>query len=165
MTDDSAECSDFWGSRPWLHRPEKNMGSSTSKPIQIHCRDGKEGKPVDTLLGVLTQVLPPDQLIQVHYFNGTCDVGKWLEAFPNTQFSVGVSILNALPQQIQGLKAVPWDQLLLETDSPANMPNGRPSSPFSIWKVAHKVAELRNVQRVKVLRVTKDNACHFFKVA
>ena len=140
--------------------------SLKGKPIQIHCRDGKEGKPMGTLLGVLTQVLPPDQLIQVHYFKGTRDdVGKWLEAFPNTHFSVGVSIWSASPQQVDGLKAVPWDRLLLETDSPASMPNGRPSSPFSIWEVALKVAELRNVQRAKVLRVTRDNAHRFFKVA
>ncbi|XP_046556241.1 uncharacterized protein LOC124265490 [Haliotis rubra] len=61
----------------------------------------------------------PEQTTVLHCFHGNLKtVMSWLEAFPNTLFSVNGFCRLVKASQQEALLATPKDNLLLETDSP-----------------------------------------------
>ena len=70
-------------------------------------------------LALAKEILSKDQVIHLHYFSGPPDVVKaWLREFPNTYFGFTNMVKNFSFIQRQGLKAVPHNHLLLESDAP-----------------------------------------------
>ena len=45
-------------------------------------------------------------------------VGRWLTHFPNAYFGFTAAVTSLSDEQIEGLRSIPEDKLLLETDSP-----------------------------------------------
>ena len=62
--------------------------------------------------------------------------------------------------QIQGLRAVPSDRLLLETDAPhlSPLPGARVNSPTLLGEVGAMVAGLRGVPLPRIMEETTNNA-------
>jgi TatD DNase family protein len=140
-------------------------------PVILHYR----GKPLSSqvvgqiLRDLLKAQLPQSHPLQVHYFcGGPKEVAEWAGAFPNAYFSVGGAVLRQglSGQQMAGLRAIPLDRLLLESDAPADPAPGlgfRMGTPYSIWEVTHVVAQVRSCDPEVVLVETAENAVRLFQ--
>ncbi|XP_070206305.1 putative deoxyribonuclease TATDN2 [Littorina saxatilis] len=92
-------------------------------PLVLHVRE-REGMPTRRkataeIRTLLQRFFPAEYPIQLHYFTGKAvDVESWLEAFPQTHFSVSGDVRNSSAEKKAGVVAIPSDRLLLETDAP-----------------------------------------------
>lgn len=101
-----------------------------------------------------------NQKIHVHCFKGTQEmVESWLRKFPNTYFGITAAVQSFDEHQIAGLRAIPRDKLLLETDSPY-FPLGRAqvNTPAYIGDVGHYVMTHLDLRPSEVFQRTLDNA-------
>lgn len=64
------------------------------------------------------------------------------------------------------VKAIPLEQLVLETDSPALIPDlsseNKRNEPMNVCLSAQKIAEIKNVSLEQVCKVTTENAKKLF---
>ena len=68
-------------------------------------------------------------------------------------------------QDLEGVRAVPADRLLVETDSPYLAPvpkRGRRNEPALVAHVLERVAEIRGEDPEEFAETTFDNACRFY---
>jgi Tat protein secretion system quality control protein TatD with DNase activity len=109
-----------------------------------------------------------DHPIQLHFFHGSkALVERWCAAFPAVHFSVSGSVQHFRQGEREGLRAIPNNKLLLETDAPpcANVPSGRGrhwSIPNDVHYVAAEVAKIREVRSTDLLTMCNQNALQFF---
>ena len=157
------------------HLLKELRGEIGGKPLVIHCREAVSPTPQkaeEDLLAILRREVPADQPIQVHYFNGNkTAVDRWLQAFPNTYFSVGGAATTFTQQQKEGLAHIPKDRFLLESDAPYAAPQMAAkgvtkrrliSHPYTLVQVAWVVAEVHQTAVSIVLNQTARNARRFF---
>ena len=92
-------------------------------------------------------------------------VEDWLEEFLNTYFGFTAPVTSFNQEQRDGLRAVPEDRILLETDSPY-MPthrNVRVNTPAYIGDVAESVAQIQGVPWRELLVTTVTNGQNIYK--
>ena len=129
----------------------------------LHCRgmDGDCGTEafLQLLLFVRKHVKPAHP-IHLHCFTGNCYVvERWLQTFPNTFFGFTNKIKSFRPDQIDALKMLGEDHLLLESDAPYfTVGRHRVSSPGQLYTVARHMARHRSLSVTKVLQITTTNA-------
>jgi TatD DNase family protein len=86
-----------------------------------------------------------------------------LHSFPNTYFGFTILASSFAQTQINALKSVPKDRLLVETDAPYVAPNGtRVNSPVYLGEVIEVVARHRHNRLEDVCRQTCINAFAVF---
>ncbi|XP_053376390.1 uncharacterized metal-dependent hydrolase YabD-like [Mercenaria mercenaria] len=108
--------------------------------------------------------VPSMQFIQLHCFQGSTDLlNRWREAFPNTFFSVNNGVGSFDADQLAGLKSIPSDRLLLETDAPYFAPRGYShNAPHLLGITAVLVARILGVSPQVLMSRTCDNANKLF---
>jgi len=155
---------------------QEMQGCIKRKVLVLHFRDSRpHGQDVAQqdgirLLNDLVREghLDADQRIQLHFFQGGRElVERWVGAFPNTYFSFSGAVQFCSGEQRQGIRAVPADRMLLETDAPhvpMKCTSRRYSAPFDVHFVAGEVARILNRTRDEVLRQTTSNAQVLFRV-
>ena len=101
-----------------------------------------------------------NQKIHVHCFKGTEEmVESWLRKFPNTYFGITAAVQSFDDLQIAGLRSIPRDRLLLETDSPYFPLGGANiNTPAYIGDVGHYVMTHLDLRPSEVFQRTLDNA-------
>ena len=96
--------------------------SRPDKVIVLHIRGSSAQHSSDVLLAGLHYVkkaCPPNQGIHLHCFTGNKTIVEdWLDDFPNTYFGFTARVTSFNWEQREGLRAVPLNRLLIETDSP-----------------------------------------------
>ncbi|GFO25532.1 vacuolar protein sorting-associated protein 13d [Plakobranchus ocellatus] len=99
--------------------------SGFAAAIGVHsqtCSGGHKGKEDEVYFRGFKLVgpcLPRDQPIQLHCFSGgAVAFAKWQKRFPHVYASFSGLVSSFEEHQTQGLRAVPGDRLMLETDSP-----------------------------------------------
>jgi len=115
-----------------------------------------------TLLALLRLSVERTQFIHLHCFTGNAYVlNRWLEFFPNTY--LGFTDRKFSASQVQALKLVEENKLLLESDAPYfPKAHGRVSTPGGLYQVARTVANLRGLTPEYVLGLTLENARHLY---
>ena len=87
--------------------------------------------------------LVPEVRIHLHCFTGTrSDVEDWLEEFPNCYFGFTARASTFNHFQLEGLRSVTHDRILVETDSPYMPVEGKNHAPAYIGDVAQFIARL-----------------------
>ena len=125
------------------------------KPLIIHCREAAED-----LLRIMREERASEVGGVMHCFTESWSVAEqaMLMNF-SISFSGIVTFRNAA--QIRQVAAqVPWDRLLVETDSPYLAPvpmRGKTNEPAFVRHVAQSVAQIRNVDLAEVARITTGN--------
>jgi len=132
----------------------------SGKPLIIHTREAKE----DTL--DIMQAEHAEQAGGVmHCFAEDWETAKKsLDLGFYISFSGIVTFKNAKELQ-EVAKKVPFDRMLIETDSPYLAPvpfRGKPNEPAYVSYVAEKIAELRNTTMAEVASVTTENFNRLF---
>ena len=135
-----------------------------NQPIVIHLRGVKHdryGLDVNgACLMLMEEYCKLEQHIHLHCFMGKdIMVRAWLRKFPNTYFGVTAAARSFDQKQVDGLRAIPPNKLLLETDAPY-FPLGKAkvSTPAYLGDVAAIVAIHVDMHPPEVMRTTLQNA-------
>jgi len=130
------------------------------KPLIIHCRDAAED-----LLRIMHEERAAEVGGIMHCFTESWSVAEqaMLMNF-SISFSGIVTFRNAA--QVREVAAhVPWDRLLVETDSPYLAPvpmRGKSNEPAFVRHVAQGIAQVRGVDLAEVARITSANFFRMF---
>ena len=133
----------------------------TNVPLIIHSREAEE-ETFDILNDYKNQNLK----ILMHCFTGSKKFAKKLLDF-NTFFSASGIITFKNAKELQDtFKFLPSDKILIETDSPflAPVPNrGKKNEPSFINFTAAKLAEIRNIDKSELIKLTTNNFNKLFQ--
>ena len=127
----------------------------TSAPLIIHSRNAEE----DTFK-ILNEYKSKNVKILMHCFTGSKDFAEKLLKL-NAFFSASgiITFKNSVELQ-ETFKFLPLDKILIETDSPflAPVPNrGKKNEPSFISFTAQKLAEIKNITKSELIKVTTEN--------
>ena len=99
----------------------------------------------------------------VHWYSGSLDTLHAM-AEQGACFTIGVEVLSS--SHIQTIaRAVPWEQLLTETDNPDGLQwlSGVLGMPLRIREVVDTLAELRNTTSEHILRTVQENLARLMR--
>jgi TatD DNase family protein len=127
----------------------------TSTPLIIHSRNAE-----NETFNVLNSYKNKDLKILMHCFTGTKKFAEKLLTL-NAFFSASgiITFKNSIDLQ-ETFKFIPLDKILIETDSPflAPVPNrGKKNEPSFIDFTAKKLAEIRNISKIELIKLTTQN--------
>lgn len=147
-------------------RAHLRIAKSLGLPIILHCRDAAE-----SMAQLLHQFWKQEGEVQgvMHCWGGTPEETQWfLDLGLHISFSGTVTFKNAV-QIHESAKIVPPERLLVETDCPFLAPvpkrGERRNEPAYVYHVAHRLAELRNMEFAALACQTTQNACQLFGLA
>lgn len=146
--------------RRYLH-----LALECNLPVVIHCRDA---------FADFFEILDAEYVVNkrhapgvLHCFTGTiAEAHQVLERGWFLSMS-GIVTFKKSTELQEVAKAVPLDQLLIETDTPYLAPQshrGKPNEPSYILETADFIAKLKNVDVEEVVRATAKNARTLFKL-
>ena len=132
----------------------------TNSPLVIHSRNAEE----DTF-DILNNYKDNNLKILMHCFTGSKQFAEKLLKL-NAFFSASgiITFKNSIELQ-NTFKFLPLEKILIETDSPflAPVPNrGKKNEPSFIAYTASKLAELRNISKSEIIRITSNNFNQLF---
>jgi len=142
---------------------------SHAKPLVLHIRSNPYKvtcNPYEKVFEIVQDYCGRLQPIHLHCFGGTAeDVEPWMQSFPNCYFGFTASVDFFSTAQVQGLKSVPMERILLETDSPYLCPRGRKqvNTPIFIGDVGLLVARRKMVSLPDLMRNAFENARKLYK--
>jgi TatD DNase family protein len=129
-----------------------NLSKQLKKPLVIHSRDSTE----DTIK-ILEQEDAKNVLM--HLFGARKLLQRVIEN--NWFISVGPIVLRSKDHK-KIVRDMPFDKILLETDSPWFGPEGKRNEPTAVAMVANRIAEIKKTTIEKVDKTTNQNAIRFF---
>ena len=129
-------------------------------PIIIHSREAEE-----ETFNILNEYKDEKLKILMHCFTGTQVFAEKLLEF-NSYFSASgiITFKNSTDLQ-KTFKSLPLEKILIETDSPflAPVPNrGKKNEPSFIDFTATKLAEIKEIDKSELIKVTTDNFNNLF---
>lgn len=135
------------------------IAKKLNEPLVVHSRMADEDALKICLSAGLEKVL-------FHCFTGSAETAKKI-----TDAGYYISFSGIATFKKGGLndaiKAVPLNQILIETDSPWLAPvpfRGKKNEPANVRLVGEKLAEIREIENEKFAEITKNNAEKFFSV-
>ena len=132
----------------------------TNSPLIIHSRDAE-----DDTFKILNEYKDQKLKILMHCFTGSKSFAEKLLSL-NAFFSASgiITFKNSLDLQ-KTFKFLPLDKVMIETDSPflAPVPNrGKKNEPSFIDFTANKLAEIKNITKEKIIKITTKNFNNLF---
>ena len=157
---------DYFRTPPELRKRQQDsfkwhieLAKKTNKALVIHDRDSH-----DDVLSILLEVGAPEKTV-FHCFSGDVEMAKiCIDRGYILSFAGTLTFKNA-PALRDAVKLVPYEQLLVETDSPflAPMPNrGALNTPAQIANIVRAMAEERNESVATLAQALSDNAERIF---
>jgi TatD DNase family protein len=138
-----------------VFRAQLELARETGLPLSIHCV-----KAHGPLLELLRERATPPSLM--HAFSGSVEVARALVGMGHfISFAANLCIVGAR-KVVEVARAVPADRLLIETDSPDQLPPGRAGAdnePAFVRDIAERLAEVRGEPLDVVAHTTFANAC------
>jgi len=136
-----------------VFKKQLDIASKYNKPVIIHSRDA-----IQDTYDILKEYKLKGTL---HCFNSSLEMAK---EFIKLGYKIGVggvvTFKNA--KKLQDIvKELDLKNILIETDSPYLTPEpyrGKRNQPSMVYYVASKIAELKNMEIDKVIRITGENA-------
>jgi TatD DNase family protein len=130
-------------------------------PLVIHARNSFQ-----EIFSVLDRAGGPDLRGVFHSFTGGPEE---LERALSYNFMIGINGIVTFKNSNLGevVRAIPTNRILLETDAPFLAPvpyRGRRNESSYLVETAVKVAEIHNLSREEVARVTSENAEQLFRL-
>ncbi|MFB6200193.1 MAG: TatD family hydrolase, partial [Candidatus Nanohaloarchaea archaeon] len=128
------------------------LAEELEKPIVVHSRQAER-----RAFEIIREFNVPE--VMLHCFNGSIELAE--EAVKeNMKIGVTTQVLDS--KHVQKLvENLSVEELLLETDSPFLYPDGR-NEPVKVVESAEKIAELKNVEKQRVVEATTRNSRRIF---
>jgi len=132
----------------------------TNAPLIVHSRDAEK-----ETFEILNQYKNQNIKILMHCFTGSKQFSEKLLTL-NSYFSASgiITFKNSTDLQ-ETFKSLPLDKVLIETDSPflAPVPNrGKKNEPSFIDFTAAKLAEIKNISKSELIKITTNNFNRLF---
>ena len=132
----------------------------TNKPLIVHSRDAEK-----ETFDILNEYKNEKLKILMHCFTGSKEFSEKLLTL-NSYFSASgiITFKNSLDLQ-NTFKSIPMDNILIETDSPFLAPvpkRGKKNEPSFIDFTATKLAEIKNLSKEDLVKITTDNFTKLF---
>ena len=129
-------------------------------PLIIHSREAEK-----ETFEILNEYKNENLKILMHCFTGSLEFANKLKSI-NAYFSASgiITFKNALELQ-NTFKSLPFDKILIETDSPflAPVPNrGKKNEPSFIDHTAKKLAEIKKISKEELIKITTSNFNNLF---
>jgi len=141
-----------------VFRAQLDIAESLGMPVVVHSRSADEA------VGEILRDYRSKVVGVLHCFSGGPDLlAIGLDVGWYVSFSGIVTFKNF--QDVEGVRAIPADRLLIETDSPYLAPvpkRGRRNEPSLVLHVLERVAEIRGEDPVELAEATFENACRFY---
>ncbi len=132
----------------------------TNKPLIVHSRDAEK-----ETFEILNHYKNENIKILMHCFTGSKQFSEKLLTL-NSYFSASGIITFKNSNDLQEtFKSLPLDKILIETDSPflAPVPNrGKKNEPSFIDFTAAKLAEIKNISKSELVKITTNNFHRLF---
>ena len=130
-------------------------------PLVIHARDSFQ-----EIFGVLDRAGGPELRGVFHSFTGG---SAELERALSYNFMIGINGIVTFKNSNLGevVRMIPTDRLLLETDAPFLAPvpyRGKRNESSYLHETAAKIAEIHNLSKEEIARITTANAEHLFRL-
>ena len=127
----------------------------SKKPLIVHSRDAEK-----ETFDILNAYKNDNLKILMHCFTGSKEFSEKLLTL-NSYFSASgiITFKNSLDLQ-NTFKSLPMDNILIETDSPFLAPvpkRGKKNEPSFIDFTATKLAEIKNLSKEDLIKITTDN--------
>ena len=131
-----------------------NLAEKLNKPVIIHCRDA---------LKDLIEILKTKQNVKgiVHCFSGNLEEAKTLINLGWFLGFTGVITFKNVKKQIEVLKNISLEKILIETDCPYMAPEpwrGKRNNSSMLVSVVKKIAEVKQISEDEVVEKTNLNA-------
>ena len=145
------------------------LWSTPRLPIVLHLRGTTvdEVGPYHRALRIVKEFCGTQQRFHLHCFGGDEEVvHAWADQFPNTYFGFTANVRRFEAKQVQGLRAVPNNRLLVETDSPylTSRQEIEINTPAYLGEVASLVAERREGDLGHLAAATLINSCQLYGI-
>ena len=141
-----------------VFRAQLDIAERLEMPVVVHSRSA------DDAVGEILRDYRSRVVGVLHCFSGGPDLlAAGLEAGWYVSFSGVVTFKNF--HDLEGVRAIPADRLLVETDSPYLAPvpkRGRRNEPALVRHVLERVAEIRGENPRELAEATFNNACRFY---
>lgn len=115
-------------------------------------------------LAILRKELPDRACGLIHSFSASWEIGRQYLSLGLTLSVGGVITRPGYRQLKEAVRLIPSDQLVLETDSPDQAPQGWEglNEPASLWQVARAVGALRNEAPELLMERSRDRLRKIF---
>lgn len=149
---------------------QMELAAGAKLPIVIHCRPSEGSEDAwEDCLGLIEQQWAAKGLGGILH----CFTGNWVQAKRALDVGFMISFAGNLTfpkaQQIRDAALeVPWDRMLIETDSPYLAPvpyRGKRNEPAFVKETARRLGALRGLSMEDVGESTSRNFYNFFKLA
>lgn len=144
-------------------RRQLALARDLTRPVSVHCR-----KAWAALHEVLRHTGIGEAGGMIHSWSGAPDMLPALLDFGLCISFSGTITYPRNKRAHRSIAAVPWDRLLIETDSPDQKPMGMLQScnePAFLPLVAQAAADLRNTPIGEIATVTRENGLRLFEDA
>lgn len=137
-----------------------DIAKKYNKPVVIHSRDAS----FDTL-EIIKQ--NSDVNYTMHCYSYSLETANILLQY-NVMFGIGGVVTFKNSKELKKVvENIPINNILLETDSPYLTPEpyrGEKNEPKNVLLVAEKIAELKNISKEEVLKITTKNAIERYNI-
>jgi len=152
--DSDPEIQKYW------FRKQLDLAKELDMPVVIHDRDSK---------GECIAILKEKNITNgvFHCFSGSAETAKELIKMGLHISFTGVVTFKNARRAVEAVKAIPMDRLFIETDCPYMAPEpfrGNRNDSSMIYRVAEKIAEIKELPLEEVIRITTENAIRFFGI-
>lgn len=137
------------------------IANELNLPIVIHSRDADMD-----MLKILKENKIKNKFV-MHCFSSSAEVAKEiLKLGGYISFAGTVTFKNAR-NLLEVAKIVPYDKILVETDSPYLSPEpyrGKRNEPWHVWQTAEKIANIRDVKLEDLIQNIVNNTKKFYNI-
>ena len=164
---DHTVCSSQWGRQTEVFEELLEL-ATVKRPIVLHLRGAghTDYGIYDTALTMVEERCGRIQPIHLHCFSGTPDHSRrWMQSFTKVYFGFTALVKKFTSIQLDGVRAIPLDRILLETDSPYLPPREDlyVNTPNYIGEVAELVAGIRGISVEELAVATYDNTRRLYQ--
>lgn len=143
----------------WL-RAQLDLAKELDLPVVIHDRDSK---------GECIAILKEKKISKgvVHCFSGSAETARELVKMGLHISFTGVLTFKNARRAIEAVRAIPLERMFIETDCPYMAPEpfrGQRNDSSLVYRVAEKIAEIKELHVEDVIRITRENGMNFFGI-
>lgn len=141
-------------------RMQMALAQELGLPVIVHERDAHtDGLAIVKEFPKVTGVF--------HCFSGSAELAKQLVALGWYIGFTGVLTFKNARRAVEAAQVIPLDRIVLETDCPYMAPEpfrGRRNDPGYLFRMAEKLAEIRNLSEEEIRRVTTENSKQLYRI-
>ena len=141
-------------------RAQMALAAELNLPVIVHERDAHED-------GLAIVKAFPEVKGVFHCFSGSAELARQLTDLGWYIGFTGVLTFKNARRAIEAAQAIPLDRIVIETDCPYMSPEpfrGRRNDPGKVYRMAEKLAEIRNITVEDAQRITLENGKRLYRI-